>query len=160
MNKSDFEKIALALVPAALTAPGFQPALFQSTCAVAGYWLTACFFKWSRLLFPGRFLEAALILWLAAWMQLTHALWNIPPFWVLSVFLFLPNRAVTNTGWISFLRKLVFQGVTFWAAALGIGAVRDVFSRVSHEALFQSPAGFFLLLFIPIFLWRTAAKRE
>ncbi len=160
MKKFDLEKIIIALVPAALSAPGFQPALFQATCAVAGYWLTACFFKWSRVLFPGKFLEAALILWLAAWMQLTHVFWNIPPFWVLSVILFLPNRAVTNAGWVSFLRKLVFQGIIFWVFALLIGAFRDAVSSIPQQTLIQSPAGFFLFLFIPIFLRQNAVRRE
>lgn len=160
MKRFDTVKIILALAPTVLISPGFQPALFQSVAVVIVYWLTACFFKWTRLLFPGHLLEAALILWLAAWIYISEVLVYFPVFWILSVFILLPNRGVTNVDWKVFLRSIVFQGGLFWVLAISAGALKEILFRRWEPPLFQSPAGPFFILFTFVFLWQFLPRKK
>lgn len=165
-----FSRILLAYLPFII----YPFDLFRGTIAalwiVLFFWVTIFFFWFARHFFPERLLKEAFFLWLLAWAQASWLLTKLQPFWILSVFLLMPvsfleerNKAskmrIFSQDVPRYLGERCLSGLGFLGLVLLVGFSRDFLTHYFQMAVFQQPAGVFLLLGAAAFLWKNQPHR-
>lgn len=146
------------------------PALFAAVtpaeALVCGLWTAGAlsaavgFFILTASLFPAKFRETALYLWLAVTAQIFFRLAGLHPVLIVSVFLLIPRRLFMEGVKAGVIRQTLMRVIFFPVVFVLLGAFHEMLGDRLRIWSFQLPAGGFFLLALAALLWKNQPGRQ
>lgn len=153
-------RVFLACLPLSFLAVSPLDALRCSLWVSGVLGATVCFFLSTGFLFPEKFRETALYLWLAVTAQLFFKPLGLHPVLIVSVFLLLPKGLFSETPKSGTVRQSVMRIIFFPLVLVFLGAFYEILGERLRLWSFRLPAGPLLLLSAAAFLWKNQPGRS
>lgn len=153
-------RVFLACLPALFAASTPAEALVCGLWTVGALGAAAVFFILTAFLFPAKFRETALYLWLAVTAQIFFRPAGLHPVLIVSVFLLIPRRLFMEGARAGVIRQTLMRVIFFPLVFVLLGAFHEMLGERLRVWSFQLPAGGFLLLAAAALLWQNQPGRK
>ena len=143
-----FIRAVTAVLPALGLFTDFHQAFKIGALISSAAFFTALFFKITATAFPEKLKTPALLLTLFTAAQSAWYLAGLPPFWILSVWLILPQSEETGQK----VSAVFASALSFWIILSFLGMARSLGHHFNISFLLQ-PSGSFLTLTLFLLVW-------
>lgn len=152
----------LALLPMLLETNRFQHIFVTLAAVFFGLASAAFLFRTCGFLFPKRLERTALILWITFLAQAGWYLWDLKPFWAMSLYWLAADDILDENPDFDFFSFILNNGFGFGVVLIYLGVCGEVLGEHLSLNLFRQSAGSLLLLAFAAFLWQNflGAKKK